>query len=86
MGVLCLVTWCACAPECLYEWIEKYKNGRTSFTHEGGVGRPSTTTTDDNIERVQDMVLLDRRLTIDEVENRLQIMKSDVIISSLYVL
>ena len=36
-------------------------------------GRPSTATTDDNIERVGDMVVLDRRLTIDEVANRLQI-------------
>jgi hypothetical protein len=59
----------------VYEWIEKLKNGRTSVTHEEAAGRPSTATTDDNIERVRDMVLLDRRLTIDEVANRLQIMK-----------
>jgi transposase len=56
----------------VYEWIEKFKNGRTSFTHDGA-GRPSTTTTDDNFEGVRDMVLLDRRPTIDEVANRLQI-------------
>jgi hypothetical protein len=30
-------------------------------------------TTDDNTERVRDTILLDRRLTIDEVANRLQI-------------
>ena len=41
----------------VYEWIEKFKNGRTSVTHEEGAGRPSTATTDDNIERVCDMVL-----------------------------
>ena len=40
--------------------------------HEGA-GRSSTATTDDSIERVGDMVLLDRWLTIDEVANRLQI-------------
>ena len=45
----------------VYEWIEKFKNGRTSVTHEEGAGRPSTATTDDNIERVRAMVLLDRR-------------------------
>jgi transposase len=56
----------------VYEWIEKLKNGRTSVTHEEGDGRPSTTT-DDNIERVRDMVPLDRRLAIDEVANYLQI-------------
>jgi hypothetical protein len=40
--------------------------------------RPQPTTT---LERVRDMAPLDRRLTIDEVANRLQIMKNDVIIS-----
>ena len=54
----------------VYEWIDKFKNGRTSITHEEA-GRPSTATTD--IECVRDMVLLDRRLTIDEVANCLQI-------------
>jgi len=51
----------------------KLKNGHTSVTHEDGTGRPSTATTDDNIESVRDRVLLDRRLTIDEVANCLQI-------------
>jgi hypothetical protein len=37
----------------VYEWIDKFKNGRTSVTHEEGAGRPSTATTDDNIERVR---------------------------------
>jgi hypothetical protein len=41
----------------VYEWIEKVKNGRTSVTHEEGAGRPSTATTDDDIERVRDVVL-----------------------------
>jgi hypothetical protein len=45
----------------VYEWTEKLKNGRTSVTHEEGSGRQSTATTDDSIERVHDMVLLDRR-------------------------
>jgi hypothetical protein len=44
-------------------------------------GRPSTATTDENIERVRDMVLLHRGLTIDDVANRLKIMKNDIIIS-----
>ena len=57
----------------VYEWTEKFKNSRTSFPHEEGAGRPSTATTDDNIELLRDMVLLDRRLSIDEVANHLQI-------------
>ena len=39
----------------IYEWIEKLRNGRTSVTREGA-GCPSTATTDDNIERMCDMV------------------------------
>jgi hypothetical protein len=38
----------------VYEWIEKLKNCRTSVTHEEGALRPSTATTDDNIERVRE--------------------------------
>ena len=58
----------------VYKWIEKLKNGHTSVTtHEEGAGHPSTATTYDNIERIRDMVLLDRRQTIYEVANCLQI-------------
>jgi transposase len=57
----------------VYEWIEKLKNDRISVTNEEGAGRPSTATTDDNTERVRDIVLLDRRLTVDEVANNLKI-------------
>ena len=41
--------------------------------HEEGARHPSMATTDDNIERVRDRVLLDRRPTIDEVAYYLQI-------------
>ena len=45
----------------------------TKYTHDKGVGRPSTAITEDNIECASDMVLLDRRVTIDEVAHVLQI-------------
>ena len=45
-----------------YEWIEKSKHGRTNTTHAKGVERPYTASTEDNIERAPDMVLLDDRL------------------------
>jgi hypothetical protein len=77
---------CFTATEYPYEWIEKLKNGRICVTHGEGAGRPSTATTDDNIERVRDMLLLDRRLTIDEVASGLKIMKNYVIISFLFLL
>ena len=49
------------------------KNGRTNVSHDKGAGRPSMAITEDNIERARDMVLLDRRLTIEEVAHVLQI-------------
>ena len=47
----------------VYEWIEKFKNGRTNVTHDKGAGRPSTAITEDSIERARDKVPLDRRVT-----------------------
>jgi hypothetical protein len=43
----------------VYEWIEKFKNSRTSVTREEEAGRPSMATTDDNVDRARYMVLLD---------------------------
>jgi hypothetical protein len=57
----------------------KIKQGSHNVTHEEGAARQSTATTDDYIERLRDVVLLDRRLTVDEEANRLQIMKNNVI-------
>ena len=57
----------------VYEWIEKLINDRTNVTHDKGVGRPSTAITENNVERAHDMVLLDRRVSIDEVAHVLQI-------------
>jgi hypothetical protein len=34
----------------VYEWIEKFKSGLTSVTHEEGAGLPSTSTTDEKIQ------------------------------------
>ena len=57
----------------VYEWIDKLKNGRTNVTHDKGAGRPSTATTEGNIERARNVILLDRRMTINEVAHVLQI-------------
>ena len=47
----------------VYEWIEKLKNGLTIVMHDKGAGQLSTAI----------IVLLDRRVTIDEVAHVLQI-------------
>ena len=53
--------------------LKNTKNDHTNVTHEKGAGQPSTAIIEDNIERARDMVLLYRRVTIDEVAYVLQI-------------
>lgn len=57
----------------VYVWIERFKNGRTSVMHEEGAGRPSTSTTEEKIQQAREMVLANRRVTIDNVASSLQI-------------
>ncbi|XP_023703097.1 uncharacterized protein LOC111862149 [Cryptotermes secundus] len=57
----------------VYEWIEKFKSGRTSVTHEEGAVRPSTSTSDEMIQQAREMVLVNRRVTVNEVACSLQI-------------
>ena len=57
----------------VYEWIKKFKTGRTNMTHEEGAGRLSTSTTDEKIQQAQEMVLANRRVAINEVACSLQI-------------
>lgn len=51
----------------VYKWTERFKNGRTSINHEEETGHPSTSITDANTERVHDMILQNRQVTIYEV-------------------
>jgi transposase len=55
------------------EWIERFKNGRTSDEHGEGTGRQSTSITDADMERVYGMILQNRQVTVDEVAHQLQI-------------
>jgi hypothetical protein len=57
------------------EWIERFKNGRTSVKHGEGTGRQSTTITDTDAERVYGMILQNRRVKVDEVAHQLQIIR-----------
>ena len=51
----------------VYEWVERFKSGRTRVTDEGRSGRPSTSRTQDPIDRVDAMIREDRRITVSEV-------------------
>jgi transposase len=55
------------------EWIERFKNGRTSIKHGEGTGRQSTSLTDADMEQVYGMILQNRQVTVDEVAHQLKI-------------
>jgi len=57
----------------VYEWIEKFKSGRTNVTHEEGAVRPSISTTDEKIQQAREMVQANLWVTIDEVACSLRI-------------
>jgi hypothetical protein len=55
------------------EWTERLKNIYTSVKHEEEAGCLSTSIADENDERVCDMILQNRCLTVDEVADQLEI-------------
>ena len=60
------------------EWYKRFKNSRTSVDSDPRSGRPSLTTTPENIERVRLAIESDRRSTVSELENDLWIPKTTV--------
>ena len=63
----------ALSKRMVHEWIEKLKTGRTSVKRAEKAGRPSTSTSKEKIVQVQQMILTNRRITIDEIAQFLQI-------------
>ena len=47
----------------LFEWHRRFKEGREQMEDDHTSGRPSTSRTDENVERVRQKVRSDRRLT-----------------------
>ena len=58
------------------EWYNRFKGGRTSVDSDYRSGRPSTTKTLDNIERVRLTIEQDRYMTVRELEEDLGIPKT----------
>ena len=48
-------------------WYNRFKEGREDVNDDARPGRPSTSTTDENIEAVKKMILDNRQITIIEV-------------------
>jgi len=51
----------------VYKWFERFHNGCESVEDEERLGRPSTSKTQENVERVSEMIQSNRRLTIREI-------------------
>ena len=57
----------------VYEWCMRFQDGRKDVEDDERPGRPSTSTTDENVEKVKEMVMNDRRITIREVADDVSI-------------
>lgn len=54
----------AVSKKCVYEWFQRFTDGKEDVKDEPRSGRPRTSTTPDNVERVQRMLAADRRLSL----------------------
>jgi hypothetical protein len=55
----------------MYNWYKRFKNGRASTDDDDRLGRTSTGITEENVAKVRDLNLQDRRSTIQELSNTL---------------
>lgn len=51
----------------VYEWYKAFKDGRETVEDAPRSGRPSTSTTDDNVEKVREIVLENRHTSVREL-------------------
>ena len=55
----------------LFEWHKRFKEGREEVEEDHRSGRPSTSKTDENVERVRQKMRSDRRLTARMIADKL---------------
>ena len=55
----------------LFEWHRRFKDGREEMEDDRRSGRPSTSRTDENVERVRQKVRSDRRITVRMIADEL---------------
>ena len=52
----------------VYEWFTRFNHGDMSLEDQPQSWRPSTSRIDENIQKIRDAIMFDRRRTIDELE------------------
>ena len=54
----------------VFEWFSRFKSGEMSIEDQARSGRPSTARTDENVKKIHEIIMEDRRKTIEEVTER----------------
>ena len=57
----------------VYEWYKRFQDGREDIEDDERPGRPSISTTDENVEKMKEIVMNGRRITIREVADDVNI-------------
>jgi transposase len=52
----------------VYKWFSRFKRGDMSLEDQPRSGRSSTNRTDENIQKIHDVIMFDHRRTIDKLE------------------
>ena len=55
----------------IFEWHKRFSEGRENVEDDPGSGRPTTSTTIENIDRVREKVRIDRRFTVRMIADEL---------------
>ncbi|GBL76195.1 Putative uncharacterized protein FLJ37770 [Araneus ventricosus] len=63
----------AVSKKCIFEWFKLFRDGKEDVKDEPRSGRPPTSTTPDNMERVRWMLADDRRLSLRMIAEKLKI-------------
>ena len=51
----------------VYEWFSRFKNGEMSIEDQPRSGRPATSKSDENVDKINAFIREDRRRTIDQL-------------------
>jgi len=62
----------------VYKWVKRFSEGRESVTDEERSGRPATSTTEENIANIRQIVRENRRLTVRSIAEQVNINRETV--------
>ncbi|KAJ8942515.1 hypothetical protein NQ318_007244 [Aromia moschata] len=62
----------------IFRWHKAFAEGREDVNDKNRAGRPSTSSSDDNVKRVRDLLNTDRRLSVRLISETLYITKTIV--------